>query len=497
MLAIAAASVLAFSAPRAAPRRAPCAGASVAMAASDPLLLRAARGEPVERPPVWMMRQAGRHMKVYRDLVEKYPTFRQRSEIAEVSTQISLQPWEAYKTDGVILFSDILTPLPGMGIEFDILEKAGPKIRKPVRTAADIDAMHLMDPDAACPFVRQTLGDLRREVGDRAAVLGFIGAPYTMATYVVEGASSASYLEIKKMGLNEPAMLHALLTKLADNLAEYACFQIDSGAQVLQMFDSWAGNLSPLDYDTFAHPYQQRVISKVKARHPEVPFITYIAKSAALLERMAGNGGDIVSVDWTVHMADARRRMGNVGVQVGGRPPPPASRRSGHARAIGPVRARERCSSLLHPPLARARRPARPRPSSARRAGQPRPRGPPRGRGRDRRAHARRHQAGREPAAHHEPRPRHRAVDAGAQGKVLCRHRQGLPLLRSRAVRLAGAVWAIDSDDVSRRTRLLSHGRNCIAPQSRHPHSDQRSDGTCSSAAPQHSNSGGRVDTRS
>mmetsp|Transcript_963 Transcript_963/g.2586 ORF Transcript_963/g.2586 Transcript_963/m.2586 type:complete len:400 (+) Transcript_963:2-1201(+) len=286
----------------------------IALAVDEPLLLRAARGEQVERPPVWMMRQAGRHMKVYRDLCEKYPTFRERSEIAEVSTQISLQPWEAYKTDGVILFSDILTPLPGMGIEFDILEKAGPKIRA-LRSAAEIDAVHLMDPDEACPFVRQTLGDLRKEVGNEATVLGFIGAPYTMATYCIEGGTSSSYLEIKKMGLNEPELLHKLLTKLADNLAEYACYQIESGAQVVQMFDSWAGNLSPMDYDTFSHPYQQRVVQKVKAKHPDVPFITYIAKSAALLERMSQNGGDIVSVDWTVHLAEAREKMGGIGVQ--------------------------------------------------------------------------------------------------------------------------------------------------------------------------------------
>ena len=126
----------------------------------DPLLLRAARGETVERPPVWMMRQAGRHMKVYRDLCKKYPTFRQRSEIAEVATEISLQPWNAYQTDGVILFSDILTPLPGMGVDFDILEKAGPKMT-PIRSQAAVDAMHLIDPDAACPFVRQALGALR------------------------------------------------------------------------------------------------------------------------------------------------------------------------------------------------------------------------------------------------------------------------------------------------------------------------------------------------
>jgi len=293
-----------------------------ASATEEPLLLRAARGLPVERPPVWMMRQAGRHMACYRELCKEYPTFRQRSENADVATEISLQPWRGdgngvggYKTDGVILFSDILTPLPGMGIDFDILESVGPKM-PPLRTKEAIDAIHLMDPDAACPFVREALGNLRREVGNEATVLGFIGAPYTMATYCVEGGSSASYLEIKKMGYNDPALLHTLLDKLADNLAEYACYQIDAGAQVIQMFDSWAGNLAPADYDIFAAPYQKKVVDKVKAKYPDTPFIMYIAKSAALLERMAATGVDIVSVDWTVTMADARKRLGpDMGVQ--------------------------------------------------------------------------------------------------------------------------------------------------------------------------------------
>jgi len=268
------------------------------------------------------MRQAGRHMACYRELCKEYPTFRQRSEIADVATEISLQPWRGdgkgnggYKTDGVILFSDILTPLPGMGVDFDILEKVGPKM-PPLRTKEAIDAIHLMDPDASCPFVREAFGNLRREVGNEAAVLGFIGAPYTMATYCVEGGSSASFLEIKKMGYNEPALLHTLLDKLADNLAEYACYQIDSGAQVIQMFDSWAGNLSPTDYDIFAAPYQKKIVDKVKAKYPDTPFIMYIAKSAGLLERMAATGVDIVSVDWTVTMADARKRLGpDMGVQ--------------------------------------------------------------------------------------------------------------------------------------------------------------------------------------
>lgn len=284
-------------------------------AEQEPLLLRAARGEEVERVPVWMMRQAGRHMKVYRDLCAKYKTFRERSEIAEVATEISLQPWRAYGTDGCILFSDILTPLPGMGIEFDILEKEGPKMQ-PWSTMADVDKIKPINPTQSTPFVATALKNLRSEVGNKATVLGFVGCPYTLATYMVEGGSSTEYKKIKSLGYQNPEVLHAMLDRLAENIGDYACFQIESGAQVIQVFDSWAGNLSPLDYDIFAAPYQRKVIDKIKAAHPHVPTIMYINKSGALLERMASSGVDIVSVDWTVTLEEARARMGNkVGVQ--------------------------------------------------------------------------------------------------------------------------------------------------------------------------------------
>ncbi|CAB1115233.1 unnamed protein product [Ectocarpus sp. CCAP 1310/34] len=282
---------------------------------TDPLLLRAARGEKVERVPVWMMRQAGRHIKEYRDLVQKHPTFRERSETPELSTEISLQPWRNYKTDGVILFSDILTPLPGMGIDFTIEEKAGPKI-PPMRTWDSMKRMHPIDPEKACPFVGQTLNELRGVVGNEATVLGFVGCPYTLATYMVEGKTSKEYLEIKKMAFLEPKLLHAMLKSLADSIGDYANYQVDSGAQVIQVFDSWAGHLSPKDYDTFAAPYQRMVIEKIKAVHPEVPVIIYINKSGALLERMATSGVDIVSLDWTVTVPEARKRIGNdIGIQ--------------------------------------------------------------------------------------------------------------------------------------------------------------------------------------
>ena len=281
-----------------------------------PYLLRAARGEALDRPPVWMMRQAGRYMKVYRDLRDKYPSFRDRSENPELALEISLQPWRAFRPDGVILFSDILTPLPGIGIPFDIIESRGPVIDPPIRSLEQINQLHPLDPEASLPFIRTILQALRQEVGNEAAVLGFVGAPWTLAAYAIEGKSSKDYTIIKGMAFSEPAMLHQFLGKLADSIATYVRYQIDSGAQVVQMFDSWAGHLSPQDYDTFALPYQQRVVQQVKQTHPDTPLILYINGSAGILERMSQSGVDIVSVDWTVDMAEARNRLGaNIGVQ--------------------------------------------------------------------------------------------------------------------------------------------------------------------------------------
>lgn len=275
-----------------------------------PYLLRAARGEKLDRPPVWMMRQAGRYMKAYRDLREKYPSFRQRSEIPEVAVEVSLQPWRAFQPDGVILFSDIVTPLPGLGIEMDIAEGKGPIIDPPIRTQAQVDALRPLEPEESLPFIRTILQTLRQEVGNQSTVLGFVGAPWTLAAYAVEGKGSKTYSIIKGMAFSDPAILHQLLSKLADAIAVYARYQIDSGAQVIQMFDSWAGQLSPQDYATFALPYQQRVFQQVKATHPDTPLILLVTGSAGVLEQMARSGADIISVDWTVDMADARRRLG-------------------------------------------------------------------------------------------------------------------------------------------------------------------------------------------
>ncbi len=283
---------------------------------SLPLLLRAARGESVERPPVWMMRQAGRYMKVYRDLRDRHPGFRERSENPDLSYEISMQPFNAFKPDGVILFSDILTPLPGMGINFDIVESKGPIIQNPIKSTQQLKELRTLTPQESMPFVGEVLGRLKESVGNQAAVLGFVGAPWTLAAYVVEGKSSKNYAVIKAMAFQEPELLHQLLNHFAESIAIYLRYQIDSGAQVVQMFDSWAGQLSPIDYDTFAAPYQQKVIELVKETHPNTPIILYISGSAGVLERMANTGVDIISLDWTVDMKEGCARLPqNVGIQ--------------------------------------------------------------------------------------------------------------------------------------------------------------------------------------
>jgi uroporphyrinogen decarboxylase len=288
----------------------------VNIAPTVPLLLRAARGEAVDRPPVWMMRQAGRYMKAYRELRERYPSFRDRSEIPEVAVEVSLQPWRAFHPDGVILFSDIVTPMPGMGIEMDIAEGKGPIIESPLRTQEQIAALHPLEPDASMPFIRTILQTLRQEVRDQATVLGFVGAPWTLAAYAVEGKGSKDYSVIKGMAFSEPTLLHQLLGKFAEAIATYVRYQIDCGAQVVQMFDSWAGQLSPQDYQVFALPYQQQVFNAVRQTHPDTPLILLVSGSAGLMKQMAASGADMISVDWTVDMADARAILGpNIGVQ--------------------------------------------------------------------------------------------------------------------------------------------------------------------------------------
>lgn len=277
---------------------------------ADPLMLRAIRGDDVERPPIWMMRQAGRYMKIYQDLCKKHPTFRERSETVDLAVEISLQPWNAFKPDGVILFSDILTPLAGMNIDFDIVKGTGPIIMDPVRSMDDVKKITPLEPSESVGFVGESLGLLRKEVGNDATVLGFVGAPFTLASYIVEGGTSSHYKVIKKMAFDEPEIYHALLNSITDSVITYVKYQADSGAQVVQIFDSWASEFCPADFDKYCLPYLTRIVEEVKITHPDLPLILYASGSGGLLERLATTRADVISLDGTVDMADARKRLG-------------------------------------------------------------------------------------------------------------------------------------------------------------------------------------------
>lgn len=278
---------------------------------TEPLLLNAVRGEKVERPPVWLMRQAGRYMKSYQKICERYPSFRERSENVDLVVEISLQPWKVFKPDGVILFSDILTPLSGMKIPFDILKGKGPVIHNPIRTASDVDQVREFVPEESVPYVGKSLTILREEVKGEAAVLGFVGAPFTLASYVVEGGSSKHFSKIKSMAFSQPKVLHTLLQKLAYSMSTYIKYQADNGAQAVQIFDSWATELSPVDFEEFSLPYIKQIVDSVKKTHPHLPLILYASGSGGLLERLRLTGVDVVSLDWTVDMAEGRKRLGS------------------------------------------------------------------------------------------------------------------------------------------------------------------------------------------
>ncbi|KAE8683756.1 Uroporphyrinogen decarboxylase [Hibiscus syriacus] len=237
----------------------------------DPLLVKAARGDPVSRPPAWMMRQAGRYMAVYRKLAEKHPSFRERSETTNLIVEISLQPWEAFRSDGVIIFSDMLTPLPAFGVPFDIEEVRGPVIQSPIHSEYCLKALHPIELEKL-HFVGESLKIFARKlfsiliVGDHAAVLGFVGAPWTIATYIVEGGTTRTYTIIKSMCHTAPNLLRALLSHLTKAIAEYIIYQVEPGAHCMQIFDSWGGQLPPDMREKWSKIYITGVVKRAGPR---------------------------------------------------------------------------------------------------------------------------------------------------------------------------------------------------------------------------------------
>ncbi|HEY6148689.1 MAG TPA: uroporphyrinogen decarboxylase, partial [Thermoanaerobaculia bacterium] len=263
-------------------------------------LLDACFGRPVDRPPVWMMRQAGRYLPEYRD-VRKGVSFWELCRSTELAAEVSLQPFRRFHPDGVIFFSDILVPVAPMGVTVEFSD-GGPHLPEPVRASTDVDRLHAFDPSREIGFTGQILGNLRAVVGDRAAVLGFAGAPWTLASYLVEGGGSKSFAAIKEMMGRDPRTLERLTSLLADVVGDVLSFQIESGAQAVQLFDTWAGELAVEDYRRFALPAVQRAIAGI--RRNGAPVILYVNGCGHLLEAMAESGADVLSIDWRVPIAE-------------------------------------------------------------------------------------------------------------------------------------------------------------------------------------------------
>ena len=282
------------------------------------ILVRAARGEIVERTPVWLMRQAGRYMAAFREYSNKYP-FRQRSETPDMAVELSLQCHRAYKMDGIIMFSDILTPLPALGIDFDVVKGTGPIISTEIRTEADVtnlNNVNSVDFDESLPFIREILSRLSVE-SEKAntSLIGFVGAPFTLAAYVIEGKSSKNCLATKQMMMADEQGSSKAMSQFIDMLAQligdYANHQIECGAQVIQVFESWAHQLSPKWFDQFAKPAAKKAIDIIKAKHPNVPVIYFANGGSSFLELQRDMGADMIAVDWAVDMAQARNILGD------------------------------------------------------------------------------------------------------------------------------------------------------------------------------------------
>jgi len=275
-------------------------------------LIRACRRQEVDRAPVWMMRQAGRYMPEYRALRAKYD-FMTMCKTPELAAEVSLQPYEILGVDAVIMFSDILVPVEAMGMKLDIVESKGPVLEDPIRAEAQVEKLIVPDPVETMPFVMETIRLLRKRLDTSAPLIGFAGAPFTLASYMVEGGGTRNYAEIKRMMYREPMTIHRLLDKLADTIILYINAQIEAGAQVVQLFDTWAGELSAADYEEFALPYERKVFERIH-RGPSgltVPVILYVNGCSHILEKMVESGANVLSIDWRIDLAEAMRRVGD------------------------------------------------------------------------------------------------------------------------------------------------------------------------------------------
>jgi uroporphyrinogen decarboxylase len=274
--------------------------------------LRACRRETVDVTPVWFMRQAGRYMAEYRAIREKH-TLLQICRQPELATEVTLQPVRALGVDAAILFADILLPLEPMGAPFEFAAGEGPVIHSPVRDRAAVEQLRLFEPEEGLGHVLEAIRLLRRELDGKTPLIGFGGAPFTLASYLIEGGKSRNFALTKRMLYGDPDLWHALAGKLAEVVRRYLRAQVEAGAQAVQLFDSWVGELSPTDYREFVMPHVRHILSDLESTG--VPVIHFGTGTATLLELQREAGGSVIGVDWRTPLSQARARLPGVALQ--------------------------------------------------------------------------------------------------------------------------------------------------------------------------------------
>ncbi len=269
--------------------------------------LKACRGENVNYTPVWLMRQAGRYLPEYQAIRENID-FLTLCKTPKLAAEITLQPVDILGVDAAILFSDILIPVESMGMRLEFSDKEGPILSEPIRNKSAVERLIIPDIEEDMPFILETIKILRKELENKVPLIGFSGAPFTLATYMIEGGTSKNFLNTKKMMFQHPAVFDYLMEKLTVTTISYLTAQIKAGVHAVQIFDTWAGILSPIDYKNFVLPYIKRTISELKKEG--VPIIYFVNECAGILKEVKKSGADVISIDWRIDISDAIKKLG-------------------------------------------------------------------------------------------------------------------------------------------------------------------------------------------
>ncbi len=275
--------------------------------------LRALLREPVDRTPVWMMRQAGRYLPEYRATRAKAGDFMSLCMNPELACEVTIQPLDRYPLDAAILFSDILTIPDAMGLGLRFAQGEGPQFDNPVRTEADVNKLFVPDPEGELKYVMDAVRTIRKELDGRVPLIGFSGSPWTLATYMVEGSGTKEYAHVKGMMFDRPDLMHKVLDTLAQSVTSYLNAQIAAGAQAVQIFDTWGGVLTPRDYKEFSLRYMKQIVDGLnrESEGRKVPVILFTKGGGQWLEDMADTGCDALGLDWTTDIGEARKRVGD------------------------------------------------------------------------------------------------------------------------------------------------------------------------------------------